>query len=113
MGETGAGEVDGVGGGTVESVLEEADKGDVTHGADVVFRARAGAWERKVDIRRVQGGGVGPGFKDGLIEDAVLDGCVEGLDTPVQRTLCGTRHHNAAYRARRVVAVVEKNASKG
>ena len=66
-----------------------------------------------MDIRGVQGGVVGPGSEDGLIEDAVLDGCVQSLDTPIQCAFCGTGHHIAAYGARGVVAVVEENASKG
>ena len=65
-----------------------------------------------MNIRGVQSGGVGPGFEDGLIEDAVLDGCVQSLDTPIECTFGGTGHHIAAYDARGVVAVVEKNASK-
>ena len=107
--EAGIGKIDALDG-SVEGVLEEADEGDVTHGADVVFWP--GDVGREVDVRGIERGVVGPGSNDGLVEDAVLDGGVESLDAPVQRAFGRGRHDVAAYGTRWIVAAAENNTTE-
>ena len=96
--------------GGVKSVLEEANEGDIAHGADVVVRA--GGVGREIDIGGIERRSVGPGSDHSLVEDAVLDGGVESLNAPVQRAFCRSRHDVTTYRTRWIVAGVKDNATE-
>ena len=104
--EADVGQVDPLDGGA-ECVLEEADEGDVAHGADVVIRARGVG--REIDVGGIERGGVGPGSNGSLVEDAVLDGGVESLNAPVQCALRRSRHDVTTYITRWIVAAVKNN----
>ena len=107
--EAGVWQVDSLDSG-VEGVLEEADKGDVAHWTDVVIRARGVG--REIDVGGIECRGVGPGSDGSLVEDAVLDCGVEGLNAPVQRAFCRTRHDVTTYITRRIVAAVKDNTTE-
>ena len=107
--EADVGQVDALDGG-VEGVLEEADEGDVAHGADVVVGSRGVG--REIDVGGIERRGVGPGSNDGLVKDAVLDGGVESLDTPMQRAFCRSRHDVTTYIARGIGAAVEDDTTE-
>ena len=107
--EAGVGEVDSLDGG-VEGVLEEADEGDVAHGTDVVVGS--GGVGREIDVGGIQRSIVGPGSEDSLVEDTVLNGGIESLNTPMQRAFCRTRHDVTAYSTRRIVTAVKDDTSE-
>ena len=98
---------------SVKGVLEETGEGDVGHGADVVSRSTGGVVVgRENDIRGIERGGVGPGTKDFLVEDAVFDGGVEGLDAPMQCALRRSGHDIAAYSASWIVAAIKDDTTE-